>query len=119
MKPDQVDLMVTMAKELTEQGKILKGLMNQILDNRERSSKPILSTDFDIPQPARTSVVDHEGTLNRFKMELKFEGGEQMAEQQRQDHAIHLLTEIEDLLSEYGVTRLTGTYERTAKPVQA
>lgn len=117
MTDDERKTMMLVAKELTEQGKMLKGLMNQLLDNRERSSKaPFIPSPI---QPERVSTVDHEGTLNRFKMELKFEGGEQMAEQQRMDHSIRLLTEMEDLLKEYGVTKLSGQYERTAKSVQA
>ena len=114
MNEDDRKLMVEIGKALRTQGEAILSLQKNTGTNvpaAQPTPSPI--------QPARTSVVDHEGTLNRFKMEIKFEGGEMMAEQQRMDHSIRLLTEMEELLREYGVTKLTGTYERTSKPVSA
>ena len=117
MNDDDRKLMVEIGKALKTQGDAILAMQ------KEKMGKAIVN-NFSAPipspiQPPRVSVVDHEGTLNRFKMELKFEGGEMMTEQQRMDHSIRLLTEMEDLLREYGVTRLSGNYERTLKPISA
>lgn len=110
MTPDQVATMISIGKAVTELAATVKKM--------QESMAPVApiptSKEF---LPSIVSTVDHEGTLNRFKMELKFEGGEMMAESQRMDHSIRLLTEMEELLKEYGVTRLSGNYERTLKPV--
>lgn len=102
--------MIKMAKEITENGKESRALMNQLLDNRERSSKaPFIPSPM---QPPRVSVVDHEGLASRFKMEIGFEQGKQWSQEQRQDHCIKLLTEVEELFREYGVEKLVGNYTR-------
>ena len=111
MTDDERTTMISIGKAVTEQGEAIKKILAVI----EPKAAPVPSTFA----PQRMSVVDHEGTLNRFKMEMKFEGGEMMNEQQRMDHSIRLLTEMEELLGEYGVTRLSGNYERTAKPISA
>jgi len=113
MNDEERKTMITIGKAVTDLAKVVK----EMQDGKPSTAQEARVSEF--YSAPRTSVVDHEGTLNRFKMELKFEGGEQMAEAQRMDHSIRLLTEMEDLLREYGVTRLNGTYERTAKSVQA
>lgn len=109
MTPDQVDTMIKIGKAVTDLAETVRKM--------QEAQKPVPTPSQFLP--SIVSTVDHEGTLNRFKMELKFEGGEMMAEQQRMDHSIRLLTEMEELLREYGVTRLSGNYERTLKPVSA
>lgn len=121
MTPEERDLMIRMGKAITEHGEENRRIMNMLIDNRELSSKiPLVRNVTASTSPhGKVSVIDHEGTLNRFKMELKFEGGEMMTEQQRMDHSIRLLTEMEELLCEYGVTRLSGNYERSLKSISA
>lgn len=97
--------MITIGKAVTDLAETVKKMQESMAP-----AAPVPTSKSFLPNIV--STVDHEGTLNRFKMELKFEGGEQMAESQRMDHSIRLLTEMEDLLREYGVINLNGNYSR-------
>lgn len=115
--------MIKIGKAVTEQGKTLAEMtpvFKQIASFLAVEKKPaLIPSTFDIPRAPRVSVVEHEGTMNRFKMELGFDQGHEWSPEKRQDHAIALLTEMEDLLSQYGVTSLTGNYVRSRSTIQA
>lgn len=63
-------------------------------------------------RPSVVSTVEHEigQGLHKFKMDIVFDNASAMLPQQRMDNSIALLSEMEELLREYKVTSLTGTY---------
>lgn len=121
MSPEERETMITIGKAVTENGKAIGQLapvLKQIADFFAGATRvaPIVSP---IMQPPRVSVVEHEGIMNRFKMELAFDQGEMWSPEKRQDHALALLADMEDLLKEYGVTRLVGNYDRSRSTISA
>lgn len=109
MTEEERDTMIKIGKAVTDLGESVKKLSLWVQEDKKPG--PIKST-FDIPRPPTISVVDHEGLSSRFKMEISFEQGAAWTQQQRMDHSIKLLTEMEDLLKDYGVTNLSGNYSR-------
>lgn len=79
--------------------------MNLIRDNAALTSHSLF-------MPSKLSVVDHEGMVNRFHMEIGFEQGETWTVEKRQEHSMRLLAELEDLFTEYGVITLKGDYHK-------
>ena len=104
MTPEERELMIKIGKQITIQGEAIMEIKKSLAP-----TAPVKST-FDIPQPPRVSIVDHDGLASRFKMEIGFEQGSLWSQEQRMDHSIKLLTEMEELLKDYGVINLTGNY---------
>jgi|CXWL01.1.fsa_nt_gi hypothetical protein len=105
MNEDERNTMITIGKAVTELAATVKKMQESMAP-----TAPVPSTL--VPQPPRVSVVDHEGPASCFKMEIGFEQGKQWSQEQRQDHCIKLLTEVEELFREYGVEKLVGNYTR-------
>lgn len=122
MTPEERETMIKIGKAVTDQGKAIAEMLpvfKQIASFLAVEKPAPIPSTFDIPRTPRVSVVEHEGLMNRFKMELAFDQGHEWSPEKRQDHAIALLTEMEDLLRQYGVTSLTGNYVRSRSTISA
>lgn len=68
-----------------------------------------------------TSTIEHT-TLDRksrFKMDMQFRNADQMSQPDRMRKCEQFLVELADLLKDYGVIRLAGTYVGNPESIQA
>lgn len=102
MTEDERATMISIGKAVTEQGVAVKNILNLMGEKKELVVSPI--------QAPKVSVVDHEGPSSRFQMDISFRDAQAWSQQQRMDVSIKLLTEMQELLQEYGVIKLQGNY---------
>lgn len=108
-------------------GKSLTVLQEKILPILEQLAHPIkiaepltripVTTPKDVVHASGTSrsvtsTVEHDAADGRpgFKMDIVFENADEMDAKTRMDTSMELLSEMEDLLEEYKVSSLNGTY---------
>lgn len=103
--------------------------LSERMDKYDAAGKPVSDNidpddlrDFlGVPQGRITSTIEHT-TLDRksrFKMDVQFRNADLMSQPDRMRKCEQFLVELADLLKDYGVIRLAGTYVGTPESIQA
>lgn len=118
MNPEERKLMIEMGKALKAQGEI-------IADLQKIKGSPVFTPEVKIPMslispPALTSTVDHESKDRNFKMNVRFSGQDANTQEERMNKSVRFLRELEEVFDSYGITHLSGTYDRlTHSPISS
>lgn len=111
MTPEERDLMIKIGQSLTTLQQEVLPILRDIRSHRPAPSAEVLPQSFLPRQAAPVSTIDHSrGGIPIFKMDIVFGNGAAMTSEQRQETSMSLLAELEELLREYHVTSLSGTY---------